>query len=185
MAIIRYGKTGLFGQENRGFLGATTPTYTPTPTPPTYTPPRTYTPPTPTPPTYTPPTYTLPRTYTPPISPPQVPLSLTYYIPPISPAKRQALVYSYQGTPSYVPLPYGTPTQINPVEAGLEPEGSGPAQLVYASGGYGSGGAYGPSQPEEAEVVEEVPPAEPKKTNWLLWLLLAAGAYLFLEGDIL
>lgn len=180
MPIIRYGKTGLFGQGNLGATPTyTPPTYTPTPSPPmytpppAYTPPRTYTPPTPTPPTYTPPTYTLPRTYTPPISPPQVPLSLTYYIPP------------YQGTPSYVPLPYGTPTQINPVEAGLEPEGSGPAQLVYASGGYGSGGAYGPSQPEEAEVVEEAPLEEPKKTNWLLWLLLAAGAYLFLEGDIL
>ena len=178
MPIIRYGKTGLFGQGN---LGAATPTYTPptytpTPSPPMYQPKRTYTPPTPTPPAYTPPTYTPP--YTPPP---------TYYTPS---AKRRRIspgggFLPKQGTPSYVPPPTGTPTQVNPAESGLEPEGSGPAQLVYSTEGYGGGGAYGPSQQIEAEIPEETPPEEPKKTNWMLWLLLAAGAYLFLGGDIL
>ena len=169
MAIIRYGKTGLFCPPDKGGwgvgqgnLGAATPTYTPPYTPP--------------------PIYTPPRTYTPPYTPPP-----TYYTPS---AKRRRIspgggFLPKQGTPSYVPPPTGTPTQVNPAESGLEPEGSGPAQLVYSTEGYGGGGAYGPSQQIEAEIPEETPPEEPKKTNWMLWLLLAAGAYLFLGGDIL
>lgn len=73
------------------------------------------------------------------------------------------------------------PTQINPEEAGLYPEGSIPYEAasdpyLYSSGG----GALGPSEMDAEEEIT-LPPEEPPKRNWLLWIAIAVGAYLLFQ----
>lgn len=117
---------------------------------------------------------------------PSTPLQPTVLSTPLQEMERVEILKKrrMQGTPSYVPPPTETPTEINPEDSGLYPEGSMPPQIVYVGGGGGVEATTAEAVVEEP--IAEVPPIdEPKKpTTWLLWLAVAASVYLLFGEEI-